>query len=452
MRRRITGSVAIGVAMVLVGAGQAAAQSVDTGSVSSFWNGARGVMTVDNPADDRTFYRAPEGTDLAALAPGTVLRERTLTYHVATIDTPIRVTQLLYTTVDAVGAPMANVTSVLEPPVPANDDVVAYQSFYDSLDPADAPSRFIAGNMTVGGIISTVEAALVAPALLGGHRVVIADIEGPTAQFAAGPAYGHATLDSLRAVTNSRTAGVGEHSRFGLFGYSGGAIASNWAAILLADYAPELAPRVVGVAEGGVFATPIHNLGYAGQGPLWSPVVAMAMAGVGRSYHVDLDKYLNDRGRRIRADVENLSIVEAYGRYPNIRWEDIALPQYPKVEDAPEVKAILDSLNMGTAPIPAMPIMIHQGAAGQIEGTPPQIPGVGHGDGVMVTGDVRSLARRYCEAGTAVEYREYPWLSHGTTVLPWAAEGLRWLDDRFRGVPAPNNCATIPPGNDISGR
>lgn len=445
---------AVGLAVVWTVAfsGTTNAQSLSPESVGGFWDQGRSLVNVVAPGDDPGFYEAPAGVDVSAIPPGSVLRDRALNYHVAGIETPVRVVQLLYTTVNALGEPAVNVTSVIEPPGPADNNVVAYQSFYDSLNPADNPSRIIAGNQTVGGLITTFETTLIAPALLAGHRVVLADVELADASFAAGPAYGRATLDSLRAATASPATGITDTDRIGMIGYSGGAIASNWAAILMDSYAPELRPRTVGVAQGGVLVNPIHNLGYAGEGPLWATVVGMALIGIARSYDVDVVRYLNDYGRVLFDDVKDLSIVEAFGRYPHVRWADIAKPEYPTVESAPELRPIIESLNMGTAPVPTMPMLIVQGAGGHLEGTAPQIPGVGAGDGVMVAGDVRSLARRYCDAGTVVDYREHPGLSHIPVGLVWAVDANIWIEERFRGVPAGTNCGSIPPGNNIGGR
>lgn len=430
----------------------ASAQSSQTEAVGGLWDEVRPILDHAAPHDDQTFYEAPAGGDLIDVAPGTVLRERQVSYHVATLPTPVQVTQILYATTNVHGETEENVTSVIHPPGPASGNVVSYQSFYDSLNPLDNPSRIIAGNQSLGGIIPTFETSLIAPSLLAGHTVVLADVQGKDADFAAGPQYGAATLDSLRAATTSASAPVSEESQIGLFGYSGGAIASNWAAILLADYAPELLDRIVGVAQGGLFVNPVNNLGYAGEGPMWSGVVGMALVGLARAYDIDVDQYLTERGRRVLEDVRELSIIEAFGRYPNLRWSDHIRPEYPTPQDAPELMDVIDSINMGARPAHEVPMFVFQGAGGALEGTPPGGPGVGHGDGVMVAGDVRTLMRDYCAAGTQIEYREYPQLSHLLVPIPWLVEGQMWLEDRFNGAPATNNCRTIPPGNDLTGR
>jgi hypothetical protein len=95
-------------------------------------------------------------------------------------------------------------------------------------------------------------------------------------------------------------------------------------------------------------------------------------------------------------------------------------------------------------------MFIGQGANGTLEGTPGNKPGIGPGDGVMVAGDVRTLARDFCASGTAVDYTQYDTLSHVTTFPVWAPAALAWLNSRFAGSQAPNDCSQIPPGNSLA--
>ena len=137
------------------------------------------------------FYSYRGTTPLADIAPGAVLKTRVLSYHVAGLMVPVRVVQLLYRSTGAIGQPVVNVTSVLKPPAlfgtPA---VVSYQSFYDSLNPADEPSYAISGGLTLGGIIANLESTVIVPALLAGEVVVVPDIEGGEADSARGQSTG----------------------------------------------------------------------------------------------------------------------------------------------------------------------------------------------------------------------------------------------------------------------
>ncbi|HIW92334.1 MAG TPA: lipase family protein [Candidatus Corynebacterium avicola] len=302
--------------------------------------------------------------------------------------------------------------------------------------------------MSLGGLIPAAETGIIAPALLNGHTVVFADTEGADANFAAGPGYGYATLDSLRAARTAESSPVKENDNIGLLGYSGGSIASNWAAIMLKEYAPELEDSIVGVAQGGMLVNPVNNLEYAGEGILWSGVVGLALAALVKAYDIDIDEYLTDYGRKALADMSELSIVEAFARYPGMTWDQLVKPEYPTPQDVPAVKEVIDDINMGNWSSPTIPMAIFQGAGGFLGGTPAHAEH-GPGDGIMVTRDVRTLVRNYCEAGAQIEYREYPYASHVLTGAPWLIEGYLWLEGRFDGKPATNNCSTVPSGNEL---
>ena len=404
-----------------------------------------------SPAGDDPFFTYAGEKPLEAYKRGAVLKSRKVAYHVAGIPTPVRVIQLLYRTNDAQGDPIANTTSVVLPPGPKHSTrAVAYQSFYDSLNPADNPSRIFAGDLTFGGLIANVETVFLAPLLAKGYPVIVADTEGPDADFAAGPEYGKVTLDSIRAARISMRTGLTRSTDIGLIGYSGGAIASNWAAALAPEYAPGVNEKIVGVAEGGLLVAPAHNLEYISGTPGWAGVAGMAVAGIARAYDIDFDKYLNDRGRQVMAEMDDASIVNVLFQYPGLTWEQMVKPQYANPNSVPEYVRAVNKLNLGSRPSPTVPMFIGQGANGILEGTPGNKPGIGRGDGVMIAGDVRTLARQYCSDGTAVKYKQYNALSHVPAALAWTPTAMSWLDDRFAGKDAPSDCGSIPQGNPLT--
>jgi len=329
----------------------------------------------------------------------------------------------------------------------------AYQSFYDSLNPADSPSRTIAGDLSLGGLIPDVETALLVPELLQGRPVVVADTEGPDADFASGPEYGRYTLDSLRAALQSPAAGLSPNAKIAMFGYSGGAIATEWAAELAPTYAPDVNRHLVGASAGGVLADPDHNLHYVDGAPLWSAVLPMAIIGLARAFHVDLTPYLSDFGRSVLPEVQNDSIVQAFAqviaKYGPLSWSKLAAPQYPTPESVPVLVQIANQLIMGTGGTPTIPLLIGQGANGILEGTQPS-PTYGPGDAVMVAGDVRTLARDYCDRGVPVQYQQYDATSHVTSAALWIPATLAWLNGRFAGLTAPSSCGHIAPGNPLT--
>jgi Secretory lipase len=413
-----------------------------------FVPGARAAI----PPQQDPFYKYTGTTPLANIVPGTVLKTRSLQYHVAGIPTVVSAVQLLYRSTGQRGQPTVNVTSVLKPVGfsfgPPN--VVSYQSFYDSLNPEDEPSYAISGELSLGGLIPNVESALIAPALLAGEAVVVPDTEGENADFAAGPEYGMNTLDSLRAVLSSSATGLSGARKIGLVGYSGGAIATEWAAELGPSYAPEVNSRIVGAAFGGTLVDPAHNLHYVEGSTSWAGVIPMALIGVARAFNTEVTPDLSEYGLQLFNKLQKASIIQVIGSYPGLTWAQLAKPQYPTPESIPAYVSDANQLIMGSRGTPSAPLFIGQGNGGELEGTPGNKPGIGPGDGVMIAGDVRSLAREFCSRGVTVQYNEYEGLGHVGAAVRWLPEAAAWLSSRFIGFPAPQDCGSIAPGNSLA--
>jgi len=249
-------------------------------------------------------------------------------------------------------------------------------------------------------------------------------------------------------VTSSAATGMTKSTKFGLLGYSGGAIATGWAAALAPGYAPDVNENLVGFTEGGVLVDPAHNLKYVGGSPVWSGVIPMALIGVARGYGIDLRPYASEYGLKVLDELEHASIINALGRYPGLTWQKIAKPEYANPNSVPPFVAAVNKVNIGSAPTPSVPGFIAQGNAGFLEGTTSNLPGIGTGDGVMVAGDVRALARQYCATGNdSVKYTQYDALSHVGGAAAWAPAAIAWLADRFAGKAAPSSCGHIPAGN-----
>ncbi len=403
------------------------------------------------PPQQDPFYTYTGSTPLASIAPGTVLNTRVEPYHVVGIPLPITAVQLLYRSTGELGQPTVNVTSVLLPPLRfGTPTVISYQSFYDSLNQDDEPSYAISGGLTLGGLIPNVESALIVPALLAGETVVVPDTEGQNADFAAGPEYGMNTLDSLRAALSSSATGLASARKIGLIGYSGGAIATEWAAELAPSYAPSVNSRLVGAAFGGTLVDPAHNLHYVEGSTTWAGVIPMALIGVARSFHTEITPYLSAYGMQLYNKLQHASIIEVLDAYPGLTWSELAKPEYPTPETIPAYVEDANQLIMGSHGTPTVPLFIGQGAGGELEGTPGDKPGIGRGDGVMIAGDVRSLAREYCERGVAVQYVEYEDLSHVPAAVAWLPEAASWLASRLAGEAAPQDCSQIAPGNSLA--
>lgn len=399
------------------------------------------------------FYQYTDSTPLSSIAPGTVLKSRTISVYVAGLKTSYKATQIVYRSTDAQQQAAANVTTIFTPDCatasacPNKNKVVSYQSFYDSLNPEDSPSRAFAGGKRLPDLLPAVEAALFGSYVKKGYTVIVSDTEGQKANFAAGPEYGYNTLDSIRAAFNSPQIGLSNNAKVALMGYSGGAIATEWAAELAPTYAPDVNARLIGATFGGTLVSPEHNLTYIEGAPIWGGVMPMAVVGVSRSYGIDIQKYLTARGLEVYNRIKNASIAYVLGQYGNVTWKDLVVPEYQDRTKLLEYVNAANKVIMGTGGTPSIPLQIGQGTGGIWEGTQPS-PIWGKGDGVMLAGDVRTLARQYCAKGVKVQHKEYG-SSHFLTIANWLPAATSWIDDRFAGKPAPDNCTSIAPGNPL---
>jgi hypothetical protein len=167
---------------------------------------------------------------------------------------PKAVYQLLFRSTDSLGNASTAVSTVIIPHNANTTRLLSYQTAEDAAWANCAPSYTFQLNSTQnigGGDTSTLELLLVVASLDQGWVVSVPDYEGPTASYVSGIQAGQATLDSVRAALSSGLlTGISPDVESQLWGYSGGAFATEWAAELQPSYAPEL--NFIGAAYGGV--------------------------------------------------------------------------------------------------------------------------------------------------------------------------------------------------------
>ncbi|MDH4395370.1 MAG: lipase family protein [Limnobacter sp.] len=215
----------------------------------------RGAQTQFEPAPDSdAFYTAP-----AAIPdiPGTILSSRAITFQPAGVPLPNPAWQIQYATRDVQGRPIAAVATVVKPMGPSiagQPVLVSFQHAYDSLGAQCTPSQTAQGS--TNNQTNLAETLEFLPSLQAfGWTMVIPDYEGPRHAWGANRLQGQATLDAVRAALQFEPLGLNQQTPVGLWGYSGGAWATTWAAALQPQYAKEL--NLVGSVAGG---TPVEFL------------------------------------------------------------------------------------------------------------------------------------------------------------------------------------------------
>jgi secretory lipase len=359
--------------------------------------------------DNDPFYAQP--VPMPDLEPGAIIDQRPTTIRALALPVPVRAWQVKYLSTDTKGEPAANIATVIQPFVHGRK-LVSYQTAYDGLDADCAPSYGFATGINPPAY----EEAAILPLLLAGYTVVSADYEGPHYQWAAGLNSGHGVLDGIRAA--QELTGLGADTPTALWGYSGGALASQWANELTATYAPEL--NIVGVAAGGVPAD-IEAIARAIDGTALSGVYFGATVGLSRAYpEIDLDTLLNDKGKAAFETLGHQCIAEFSLQFAFQHMRDYVT--VPELLDVPEVQQVIAENTMGQR-VPAAPTYIYQGTNDELAITPP----------------VDHLVQTYCGMGAKVQYVKIPG-EHITTAGTGVPGALAYVNSRLAGRPAPSSC------------
>ncbi|WP_338889704.1 lipase family protein [Rhodococcus sovatensis] len=361
------------------------------------------------------WFVPPPGFESAL--PGTVLNTRSV--QVGPLITPVRSTQILFRTTDSKDRPVAGATTVIVPTAPwtgqGSRPVVAYNMAIDSLGNTCAPSWTLPRGIAP-------EIAAVQLFLAKNYAVVVTDHQGPRQAYAAGRMAGHAVLDALRAMVNLPTLGLPAESPIAMTGYSGGAIASGWAAQLAPVYAPEV--NIVGTAFGGA---PIDYRILLGSmnGNAASTLFLAAAMGVAREYP-EMFQLMNANGLRLAQIAKDMCVylLAPGGLVAPIPVQ--ALSDVPNVDRTPIAEEIIRQTRMGGDLAPTTPVFIYHG---QQEFW---IPKEG----------AETLYDEWCANGTQVRLEEYLG-EHLVVAISGLPGSHRWIDDRLAGIPAPAGCSSF---------
>lgn len=389
------------------------------------WAQAAGRTRPDHDA----FYTYAGDRPLADVAPGTVLKSRATTMYFGPMSTPISGEQLLYRTTGQLGEPTVTVTTVLEPAqLPTTPNIVGYLSFYDGLDSKCDPSYTLAGGDAGGAAQQEAEEEelLINWYLSQGFVVTVPDVEQTGLDWMAGRVAGYASLDGIRATETYLHATT---AKVGLSGYSGGALAADWASELAPAYAPKL--DIVGVAMGGVPVNDFHLFDYANGTSEYAAAIPAMLLGLSRAYDVDLSRYLSSYGAKVVKEESTGCMPDLFGRWPGLTVAKILKPQFRDWQHVPTIARMLRDQTMGTVPgHPSTSAPIYMGVGNSD----------GKGDGVMRASDVQALADEYCAQGVPVQFEEYQGASHQTAGAFFEPKTGPFFLERFAGAPFKDNC------------
>lgn len=371
------------------------------------------------PAKDQ-FYDPPAGFEHAR--PGTVLRSRDVELaFLGLVPQQFTATQLLYRTTDFKGDPQATVTTVVAPterdpkkPCP----IVSYQCAIDAIAGRCFPSYALRRGAKALGALAQFEFLLIAAALAEGWAVSVPDHEGPRGIWGVPHEPGYHVLDGIRAAQNFDRLGLSAEAPVGLWGYSGGGLASAWAAETCGGYAPEL--NIV----GAVLGSPVADLGNAFRrlnGSIFSGLPAMVVAALTQSYP-GLDRVIHehatDDGKAMLLRIQKMTTAHAVLRWIGMDMGKLVDRPLEDILQTPEVQHVFDSIKLGTA-TPTPPVLIVQAV----------------NDRIVSVDDIDALIDTYSDGGAHVTYHRDMFSEHMLLHPMSAPMTLRWLRDRFAGRP-----------------
>ena len=397
---------ATGLALLLLTAGVTV--GVGAASAGPGWGGSGSLA---EPNDDPV-YRPPAGFESSV--PGTVLASRPVSVNGLGIPVPADSQQFLVRSTDAKGEPTTVVGTLMVPKAPypgGARPLVSYQPATDSLGDQCNPSYKLRAG-------TEYELPLMMQALQNGWAVVVTDYQGPKMAFTAARMAGHGVLDGIRAAEALPDTGLdGVKTPVGLWGYSGGGLATSWAAELQPGYAPEL--NIAGVASGGTpadFEAAVRQI----DGGIASGLVLLASTGLTRAYP-EMLALLNDAGREMVQRIGDMCIGDAVSAFPFRHLKEFTTSQDPLSE--PVAKTVLGLNHLGRQ-APKAPVFLYHSVF----------------DELIPFASVQALQRDWCGAGGHVTLYADALSEHSSLAASGAPLAVNYLASRFAGVDVPSTC------------
>ncbi|KAI5966078.1 hypothetical protein CANMA_003324 [Candida margitis] len=386
------------------------------------------------PSDD-DFYTPPQGYEDQEV--GTILKRRNTPSPLTSVVNQASVQnswQLLVRSEDSFGNPNAIATTIIQPFNASNDKVVSYQSFQDSGKLDCAISFAIQYGSGFDNLLGQAEMFFISAFLTQGYYVVVPDHEGPKSTFTAGRQSGKATLNSIRATLNSEnTTGIHSGAQVMMWGYSGGSLASGWAAVLQKEYAPELSSNLIGAALGGFYSNLTALFDYT-DGTIYAGLVPNALGGIGNEY-TNVSDFLNHKVSS--DDAEQFSERDDYcitdSTFANLfrnyfSGSDKVFPDGWGIFNEEPLKSTMEEnglVYLSKDYVPQIPIFIYHAT----------------NDDILPFRDSNETFSRWCEWGLeSGEFNEDQTYAHITEALVGAPAALTWVIDRFNGVPPVQGC------------
>lgn len=284
--------------------------------------------------------------------------------------------EVLFRSTDSRGLPIAaNTTYLLPPNHQPNGPLMSYQHIINSLG---HKCKIATDLYTTDPFTQIREAPGLNIALARGWAIALPDHLGPRMAYGAAKLGGQITSDGIRAVKNVPELEV-TNSPVGIGGYSGGGMATAWAAAI----------------------------------------------GLEREYpeRIHLGEQLNPQGRWLRSLISNgcTNEIMLWGVGRNAAQ----MTDNPNFMDDPEAWSVLRENSLEYYPgIPDAPTFEWHSPT----------------DVLMPVDAIDRTTARYCAAGAYVKTTLTPSPDHLSAAALGLIPALNWMETRFRGEPVPATC------------
>jgi acetyl esterase/lipase len=310
--------------------------------------------------------------------------------------------------------PVSGAIFIPSGPAPAGGrNIIAWAHPTSGVMPDCAPSLY----PTVAGLIWNL-----GDMLSQGHIVVATDYPGLGTEgihpYLIGESEGRAVLDSVRAARDFPNSGAS--NRFAVWGHSQGGHAAIYTGELAARYAPDL--KLVGIAAAAP-ATDLIEL-FDDDVGTEQDLIAMALLSWSRLLNVS------------PTTIVGPGLMPAFDATARGCLTSIA--QYEALEKAAkplEIKKFLDVDPTKTDPWKGLMVRNSPGQA-----PPPVFIAQGTADTTVEPPVTKRFAEALCAQGVRVTFVELPGVSHIFAARDSAPTAISWMNDRFRGAPAPSSC------------
>lgn len=368
-------------------------------------------------------------------APGIILRIRQAPGNLTTAVTNSSAAyNILFRTTDANDEPSYAVTTLFIPSHnksstanPSSAFLLSHQIAYNTANVDASPSYALYSMPSTAdlGIPSIVDDFAVE--LGKGWYLNVPDFEGPHASFGLGAQAGHATLDSVRAVLSSGLLPREVPVKYAMWGYSGGSIASQWAAELQKSYAPEMS--FAGVALGGIAPDLISTVDNITGSPYAGLIPSLLLGST--SQDPDARAYLKSRLHETgpynaTAFLATLkyNAMQAFAAFANQDIFDYLVGGRADI-DAPILQRILKrNWYWGVRGVPQMPVFAYKAIHDQLSKVQ----------------DADALVEKWCEAGVNLRYERNTVGGHIAEITNGRGRAMDWLESIFEGTAEVKGC------------